>query len=109
MTVKEKCDKVPHGELIVPRGHLVLRSLYQFNDSVEVYAFLHCCEKADCSVYFQNEDISVDKSGIMSVPEFAISIYMSLKENPKLVESYLRFLVKAGSKEWALDRVEVIK
>lgn len=103
------CDRIPHEELITSGGHLVLRSLYQFKDTAEVYAFLRCCEKANCSVYFQNEDICVDKSGIMSVPELAISVYMSLKENTKLVESYLRFLVKASSKEWALDRVEVIK
>lgn len=109
MPLEEIRDKIPHAELIVPHGHLVLRSLYQFEDCVGVYAFLHCCKKADCSVYFQNEDICVDKSGVMNVPEFAISVYMSLKENPKLVDSYLRFLVKVGSKEWAIDRVEVIE
>ena len=109
MTVKDVCAKIPHGELIVPHGHLVLRSLYQFDDCAEVYAFLHGCKRADCSVCFLNENISVDNSGNMSVPDFVISVYMSLKENPKLVESYLRFLVKAGSKEWALDQVEVIE
>ncbi len=109
MTSGNNTPRIPHEDLIVPRGHIVLRSLYQFNDSTEVYAFLHCCEKADCSVYFQNEDICVDRDGIMNVPEIAISVYMHMKENPKMVEAYLRFLVKAASKEWAIDQVEVIE
>ena len=107
MTVKERCDRVPHGELIVPRGHIIIRSLYQFNDVTEVYSFLHACEKADCSVYFRNEDISVNSMGVMSVPEIALSMYMHLKENPKMVEDYLRYTMKVASKEWAIDRVEV--
>jgi hypothetical protein len=109
MPLDERRDRYPHGELIVPDGHIVLRSIYQFKDSTEVYAFLHGCKKKNCSVCFQNEYICVDRDGIMNVPEIAISVYMHMKENPKMVESYLSFLVKAGSREWAIDRVEVIE
>lgn len=97
---------IPYEHLIVPNGHIVLRSMYQFRDTTEVYAFLHCCKKECCSVYFQNEDISVDRDGVMNVSEIAIPVYMHLKENPKVVEAYLRFLVKAGRGEMAMDRVE---
>lgn len=108
MTLEEQHDRYPHGELIVPDGHIVLRSIYQFKDSTEVYAFLHSCKKENCSVCFQNEDICVDRDGIMNVPVIAISMYMHLKENPKIVEAYLGFLVKSNSGAWAIDRVEVI-
>ena len=101
-------DSIPHGDLIVPNGHITLRSMYQFADSADVYAFLHGCKKERCSVCFQNEDICVDQAGIMNVPIIAISLYMHLKENPKIVESYLGFLVKSNSGAWAIDRVEVI-
>lgn len=108
MTLEEKLNKCPHGELIVPRGHLILRSVYQFADPEEVFAFLHCCEKADCSVYFHNEDISVASTGVMNVPEIAIAMYMHMKDNPKMVEDYFRFLLKSSRGEWATDQVEVI-
>lgn len=108
MTTKEKGGLVPHGELIVPRGHVTLRSMYQFDDTDEVYAFLHVCKKEHCSVCFQNEGINVDREGVMNVPVIAISMYMHLKENPKMVEDYLRFATKVASKEWATDQVEVI-
>ena len=107
MTVEER-SRIPHGDLITPASHIVLRSLYQFNDTTEVYAFLHGCRKEYCSVFFENEDICVDREGRMNVPEIAISVYMNLKENPKMVEAYLRFLVKAGSGEWSIDHVEVV-
>ena len=108
MTLNERCNRFPHGELIVPDGHIVLRSMYQFKDSTEVYAFLHGCKAENCGVYFQNEDISVNREGIMSVPTIAISLYMHLKENPKIVEAYLSYLVKSNSGSWEIDQVEVI-
>ena len=107
MTLEEIINNCPHGELIVPRGHIILKSIYQFASTEEVFAFLHVCEKADCSVYFRNEDISVNKMGVMSVPEIAIAMYMHLKDNPKMVEDYFRFLLKSSSGEWATDQVEV--
>jgi hypothetical protein len=109
MTLKEKLNNCPHGELIVPRTHIILRSIYQFADSTEVFAFLHCCEQADCSVYFQNEDISMASTGVMNVPEIAVAMYMHMKDNPKIVEDYFRFMLKSSRGEWAIDRVEVIK
>lgn len=108
MTLNERRNRFPHGELIVPDSHIVLRSMYQFKDSAEVYAFLHGCKTENCSVYFQNEDISVDREGRMSVPEIAIAVYMHMKDQPKAVEDYLRFSIKAGRGEWAIDQVEVI-
>ena len=107
MTLEERRNRFPHGELIVPGGHLILKSIYQFANSTEVYAFLHGCSKESCSVYFQNEDISVDKEGRMSVPDIAIAVYMHLKENPKVADAYLRFLVDAGSGKCSLNQVEV--
>lgn len=104
----ERCNLVPHCELIVPGGHLTLRSIYQFKNADEVYAFLHGCHLAKCSVCFQNEDILQNQAGDMNVPDIAIAVYMGLKDNPNLVESYLRFLVKCSREEWSTDQVEVI-
>ena len=107
MTEEEKRHMVPCGELIIPNGHLILRSLYQFNNEAEVYAFLHACKREGCSVCFQNEDINMVSNGALNVPKIAISMYMHLKENPRMVEEYLRYTMKVASKEWAMDRVEV--
>lgn len=108
MTLEERRDRYPHGELIIPDGHIVLRSMYQFCDAAEVYAFLHGCRKEHCSVCFQNEDINVNSEGTVSIPEIGIAMYMHLKDHPKMVEDYLRFVLKSSGKEWALDQVEVI-
>lgn len=108
MHLEERRDRYPHGELIVPDGHIVLRSIYQFKDSTEVYAFLHGCRKECCSVCFQNEDICVNSAGEISVPEIAIAVFMHMKHNPKMVEDYIRFILKSNSHEWSLDQVEVI-
>ena len=108
MTFEERRNRYPHGELIVPGGYVVLRSIYQFKDSTEVYAFLHGCRKECCSVCFQNEDICVNKDGEMNVPEIAIAVFMHMKESPTMVENYIRFILKSNSREWSLDQVEVI-
>ena len=107
MTAEERCQII-YGDLIRPNGRLILRSVYQFHDTEEVYAFLHCCKKAHCSVCFQNEDIIVEQDGKMNVPSIAISLYMHLKENPKIVEAYLSYLVKSNSGLWAIDQVQSV-
>lgn len=107
MTLEERRDRFPHGELIVPDGHLILKSIYQFADTDEVYAFLYGCKKEHCSVYFQNEDISVNREGRMNVPDIAIAVYMHMKENSNIVAAYLRFLAEVGSGKCSLDQVEV--
>ena len=107
MTAEEKC-RIIHGDLIIPNGHVILRSMYQFADTEEVYAFLYCCKKECCSVHFQNEDVSMDREGNMNVPSIAVSMYMHLKENPKIVEAYLSYLVKSNSGSWAIDHVECV-
>lgn len=108
MTLEERRIRYPHGELIIPGGHIVLRSMYQFKDSTEVYAFLHGCRQEGCSVCFQNEDINVNQDGVMSVPEIAIAVYMHMKNDYNMVGSYLTYLAKSNRGEWAIDRVEVI-
>lgn len=108
MTSKGRCERFPHGGLIEPNGHVILRSIYQFENSADVYAFLHGCRVENCSVYFQNEDICVSREGIMNIPEIGIAVYMHMKEHPKAVEDYLRFVLKSVNREWAIDRVEVI-
>lgn len=108
MTVEERLSRYPHGELIIPGGHIVLRSMYQFGDSDEVYAFLYGCKKERCSVCFKNEGITVERDGTMNVPDMAIAVYMLMKNNSSMVEDYLRFLMKAARHEWSLDRVEVL-
>ena len=108
MSMEEK-SWIPHSNLIIPGEHIVLRSLYQFDDAVEVFAFLEVCREGGCSVHFLNEDISVDKSGEMNVHRMTIMAYMHLKETPKMVADYIRFLQKTSCGEWATDRVEVIE
>ena len=108
MSSEELFTKIPHGELIVPHGHLSLKSIFQFTDADEVYAFLYGCRKASCSVYFQNEDICVGAKGDMSVPKIAIAVYMQMKENPAMVASYLGFLSEAASGKCSLDSIDVI-
>lgn len=108
MTLEERRDRYPHGELIAPDGHIVLRSIYQFKDSTEVYAFLHGCAKENCSVYFQNEDVCVSRDGVMNIPDVALAVYMHMKNDPKMVEDYLRFVLKSSRKEWSLDQVEAV-
>ena len=108
MTVLERLKNIPHGELIVPKGSITIKSLFQFNDLDNLLAFVRGCEIAKCSVKFENEGIEVAGCDGTSVyNKFMMSVYMMLKTNPKFISDYEKFKAAVANGEMACDKVEL--
>lgn len=108
MTVLERLKNIPHGELIVPKGSITIKSLFQFNDLDDLLAFVRGCEICNCSVKFENEGIEVGGyDGTSVYNKFMLSAYMMLKTNPKVISDYERFKEAVASGEMACDKVEL--
>ena len=108
MTVHERLKNIPHGELIVPKGSITIKSLYQFDDIDDLLAFVRGCEISNCSVKFANEGIEVGGyDGTSVYNKFMLTAYMMLKMNPKLIQDYERFQLGVANGEMACDKVEL--
>lgn len=108
MTLKEKLNNIPHGELIVPNGSITIKSLFQFNGIDEIYAFLHGCEISKCSVKFANEDIMFDGINKLDVyTKFMMSVCMMVKTNSKIISDYEKFKLGVSEGSMAFDKVEL--
>lgn len=108
MTLQEKLKNIPHGELIVPKGSITIKSLFQFKDVNEILEFLHGCEMGECSVKFANEDIVFDGFNKLDIyTKFLMSVCMLLKTNPRILSDYERFKAGVSNGEFAADKVEL--
>ena len=108
MTVLERLKNIPHGELIVPKGSITIKSLYQFDDIDDLLAFVRGCEICNCTVKFANEGIEAGGyDGTSVYNKFMLSVYMMLKTNPKLISDYERFNSCVANGEMASDKVEL--
>jgi hypothetical protein len=88
---------VPYEELIVDNDILRLRSIFDFaGGTEELFPFLYACEKRNCTVVFENEDITVapDSKGIAQ--DVLLTFYASISKNQKIVNDYIRYIVNCS-------------
>ena len=58
-----------------------------------MFSFLYTCKKMNCTVYFVNEDISVEPDSDEML-DMRLAIYVSLAVDPKMAEDYARYVFK---------------
>lgn len=72
-----------------------------FENNTELFAFLQGCKVNECTVLFENEGITVSPVDDRMVVNLHLSLYMTMKENQKMVGDYLRYLTNINKMKWA--------
>lgn len=99
MKNQDKYKNVPHGELIVENGSITIPSIFMFTAITEMQDFLRSCKMLNCTVYFENENITVTPvdDGIMAA---RLVSYGSVINFPKSVEDYINYLFHKDRMTW---------
>ena len=66
----------------------------------ELFPFLYACEEFNCTVYFENEDITVIPNNDNSATRLLLTIYTAIASNPKIANDYLRYLMNLNEMNW---------
>ena len=83
----------PHFDLVKENETVILPSIFDFEGGyTEIFPFLCACDEYNCTVVFENEDITVVPKDTNN--NLIISIYAMLIENPKPFDDYIRYIYK---------------
>lgn len=100
MTKHNRFKDVPHFSLIKENGTITIPSVFMFKKGCkELFPFLAACSGYNCTVYFKNEDITINPDS-EGTDKLLLTIYMSLIESPKIANDYLRYLSNIDFMNW---------
>lgn len=104
--MNKRYDNVPHRDLIVHNGRVSIPSIFMFKGGCdELFPFLYACEKENCVVVFENENITVNSQGAFE--NLILSIYASIAQNHKVGDDYIRYLGNIYDMSWDKVKTEV--
>lgn len=94
-----------HLELIVKDGTVRIPSIFLFEHFEDVAIFLNHAKEANCTVIFENEEVTVapgvDDFGVRA----KVHIYTTMIANRELGNAYVRYLGNIDKMSW--DNVSV--
>ena len=102
----------PHSDLAVKDQTITLRSVFDFvGGSDELFPFLYGCEKMNCTVIFDNEDITVlpNSKSNGDFQNIILSIYAWIARAPKIANDYMRYLNNISKYSGDFKREPTIK
>ena len=107
MTNHEKLRDVPHFEAIVENGYTTIPSIFMFDNNNDLYPFLYACRKCNCTVYFENENLTIEPERDVAgdVKIMAYSMMMSCRE---IGDAYIRYLGNLAKMKWVQGEHEPI-
>ena len=91
MLKQDNYKNVPHFELIQENEQITAPSIFMFTSNDELYPFLYACEKHNCTVFFENENLTIPPKYDMRIGTklMAYSIVASCRE---IGDAYIRYL-----------------
>lgn len=98
MTKEELFAQVPNYDKIIPNGVTKVDSIFEFEDTKTLFAFLRVCHDKKSTVEFLNEGLVYEWTDDDPFYNLKLALYMGLKENPKVVEGYVRWLFSKEQK-----------
>lgn len=100
MKNQEKYRNVPHGELIVENEIITIPSIFMFETITQVQSFLHSCKMLNCTVNFENENVTVTPTNLESFLSYYLMGYGGIMAHPKFAEDYMKYLFHKDDMNW---------
>ena len=88
-----------HLEIIVKDGTVRIPSIFMFEDWIDIEPFLTHARKMNCTVVFENENITVEPNDYESVRR-KISLFVTIISYRELGTSYVRYLGSPDKMSW---------
>lgn len=96
--MKKKNERLYEGlfaDKIIEDGNIEMFSIYDFPNLTELTAFIEECERQNCFVRFENEDIVISNSQGSNehlTNHMKIVIAFAIVSDPRYLENYGRYL-----------------
>ena len=92
---------IPHKELIVENSEIHIPSIFMFDEGIDkLYAFLYACEKANCTVIFDNESVVIDENSPYNFNDLRLVIYASIAQSHKFGDDYIKYRENTDKMIW---------
>ncbi len=80
-------------------GSLTIGSIFELESSLDITMLVDKCRRAACTLYFENEDLTIDSSYSNDMGTMAtVTLYTLLAGYPKAAMDYIRYCVNCASK-----------
>jgi hypothetical protein len=99
MTKYEKYKDVPHFDLIKDGETIVIPSIFMFESNVELYPFLRACEEYNCTVFFENEKLTVPPKSDEET-RLKLLCYSTVMNCREIGNAYVRYLGGLALMQW---------
>lgn len=88
-----------HLGIIVKDGTVRIPSIFMFEDWIDIDPFLAHARKMNCTVVFENENITVEPNDYESVRR-KISLFVTIISYRELGNAYVRYLGSPDKMSW---------
>lgn len=93
-------NDVPHNDVIVENETVTVPSIFMFTGGPEeLFPFLIGCREKNCTVWFENEDITVAPKED-SYQNVLLSLYATLAATPSIPTQYMRYVFNLDKMVW---------
>ena len=90
----------PHLELVVKDGTVTIPSIFMFKYSDEVTVFIRHGKKMNCTIIFENENITIRPDSDDSDYRYKLYAYSSIIANREAGNAYCRYLGSLDKMSW---------
>lgn len=92
---------------VTENGKITIASVFQFSGGyVQFESFIRECAKKNCTVYFENEDMTITPTDNSS--RMVANIYLLIAENTKLKRDFMSYLSKLSAGEYRSDGIQIL-
>ena len=92
-------EELAHFDLIRKNETVTIESVFMFNDSLELYSFLKMCKDYNCTIFFENEGISIPPN-VDEVTRFKLFCYNVVLNCREIGDAYVRYMGKLAQARW---------
>ena len=83
-------------------GNLVVRSIFEIENSLDITLLIDRCRRAGCTLHFNNEDLTIDEAyGNDTAMMARVTLYTLLAGYPKAARDYYNYLYDKANNETA--------
>lgn len=80
----------PHYEVIKENAKIKVPSIFMLKDAETLFAFLMACGRWDCTVFFENENLTVNPKR-SAEEDFELLLYMIIAKNGEIINQLYNF------------------
>ena len=85
---------------IEKNGYLSIGSIFEFESPLDITLLIDKCRRAGCTIYFENEDLTIDRNYSNDTSKMAIvTLYTLLAGHPKAAMDYIRYCIHTATKK----------